>query len=188
MFGTIVDIFIPKKSGVARSLAFIRFKHEMEVVHLINLNPELFIGSRKVSLAWGRKLSQPESSSVKVFGDQDGPAYLDPRGKLKVPLSEQVSSQMLRQSLGFYKDVLLRLNSSNEAGKKLFGEFRELVGKQTIQFSYVQRETQQWMNRSVVGLRKVGSDVGVMQCQIMDVGGGYSCPSDRRIVLLRFFS
>lgn len=46
----------------------------------------------------------------------------------------------------------------------------ELGGRKSIQFLYIERETREWMNRSVVNLRKMCLDVGIIQQQIKEVG------------------
>lgn len=56
MFGSIIDIFIPKKNGVGGGFAFVQFKNEKQDAHLVSRNPEMTIGGRRVSLDWAGSL------------------------------------------------------------------------------------------------------------------------------------
>lgn len=74
MFGTIIDIFIPKKLGEPRAIAFVHFKQADEVDHLLKLKPEIVIGGKKVSIARARRpvsggSSLPMVESRKVAGE-----------------------------------------------------------------------------------------------------------------------
>lgn len=48
-YGSIVDIFIPKKLNVSRGFAFVRFKHANEADLLLNSNPGVCNNGRRVS-------------------------------------------------------------------------------------------------------------------------------------------
>lgn len=74
------------------------------------------------------------------------------------------------KSFGSYEDALLGSSSSEAVGKACSDENKDLGGKKTIIFSYVEHGTREWVDHSVMGRRKVGLDVGVMQCQIREFG------------------
>lgn len=136
MYDSIVDIFIPKKEGVGRGFAFVRFKHEKETTHLINLNQELVISRRRVSLVWASKPPRPVSPLERSVL----------KGKHKLSSPGLSHSQVQVQSSGSYKDTLFGLTSFELVGKAGPRVKHYFSRKKSIKFPYVERGTREWMD------------------------------------------
>lgn len=54
-YGVIIDIHIPRVRSVSRGFEFVHFKKEEDVEYLLNLNPEIKVGERKVFFARARR-------------------------------------------------------------------------------------------------------------------------------------
>lgn len=68
MYGIIVDIHILRIEGESRDFAFVHYKNEEDVEHLVKLNLEIKVEARKDTMARARREGSPRAcpSSQKV--------------------------------------------------------------------------------------------------------------------------
>lgn len=68
MYGTIIDIQIPKTEGVSRDCAFVWYMNAKDVDFLLKLQPEVLVEGRKVTLTRARRQGSPRPPRAKEKG------------------------------------------------------------------------------------------------------------------------
>lgn len=48
--GTVIDIFIPRQNSMARGFSFARSRHPVNLKSLLEMNPKILVGSRRLRL------------------------------------------------------------------------------------------------------------------------------------------
>lgn len=118
MFGTIVDIHIPKKDGVCRGFVFVRYKQVKDDEFLLNSNPKIVIGGQKITLARAQRSNVSRSSTEREGITKTISLSLKwEKGKQKLHESRQVLLQlgepcMLSTPNFSFKGVLLGASGS----------------------------------------------------------------------------
>lgn len=156
-FGVIVDVFIPKKIGAGRGFAFVSFKQKQDAEALVNGKHDLVLGARRVSVAWAR--SPLVSRSFRQDADV---ALVRSTGSARNhgSSSSRAKDKEVYPSVSHsFRDVLLGHKDLVQPSVRALSAPPSLAEVGLVKFSYMERGTRDWMDRSVVGLRKTGFEL-----------------------------
>lgn len=175
----------PRSGGLGRGLAFVRFKLAKEVEFLIQSKHEIVISGKKATIVWARKASSPRQE-----GGNPGVRVVSSR---ETSGNQMVTASWISSHLsgeGFpvwvsshsYREALVDRTKGSESSQQTHVVSKDSVTRRTIKFSYVERSTKAWMERSVVGRRQDSCDVVLLQqliegnkaeVQVFPIGASY---------------
>lgn len=131
-FGMVIDIFIPRRHGVARGITFARFLHQANVEKFLEKNLEIHIGGRMLHFD---KACQLRPTRMINKARSGGHRHHD--GGQNEPSGDQERSPVLSRS---FKDVFLGRGSNAN---------QEVI-RSCFKFTYVKASTKVWLDRNFV--------------------------------------
>lgn len=142
-FGVITDIHIPRFIREACEFAFLHFKCEEDVAHPLKVNPVIWVGWKRVTIARHRKRGGEVSQEVQS------------RGKAplvhSVPNSTEPAYKPRDNSDGFGKSFREAIVGKESVPLRGASRGLEADGLKFSSFDFVDKSTKQRLGRSVVG-------------------------------------